>query len=85
MKVKTFVISVFVVITVLAGYHSVKNSKISLLDYSLASLESLAGCETSPNHNDNKGCALIFMVVSGGSCVTSEFWFPNHAVVGIID
>ena len=47
MKVKTFVISVFVVITVLAGYHStVKNSKISLLDYSLASLESLAGCET---------------------------------------
>ena len=72
MKVKTFVISVFVVITVLAGYHStVKNSKISLLDYSLASLESLAGCETSPNHNDNKGYCSYIYGGSGGYCVTS--------------
>lgn len=72
MKKKIFLMFVFVAATALAGYHStVKNDKMSLLDYSLASLESLAGCEVSPNHSDNVGYCSKQLGSSAGACVES--------------
>ena len=72
MKTKVFVTLVFVVVTVLAGYHSnLKNGKMSLVDYSLSSLESIAGCELSPNPVDNKGYCSYIYGSSDGACVSS--------------
>lgn len=72
MKIKVFVTLVFVVVTVLAGYHSnTKNGDMSFLNFSLSTLESIASCEVSPNHSENKGYCSYVYGGSGGSCVTT--------------